>query len=275
MRSLNGAPFTYLDEDTEIGERRSRAVPLRRGLPVEPRELGRLDTGGIHRVRTEAVPDVRDPHDELHDVLVSLVAARPRPESEAQFEALARARRCFEVQAADAGGVLWGATERRGELELLFPGARFTPDHALPPGLERPSLDDPAVDVIQGHLEISGPVTVDDLLSATGLTRSAVRIALETLRPRGFAVAGHSRPRPASSGTHAGCSPASTHTRANDAAPPSARSATRNGPRSCSRGSTWRRGPNSTAGRAWRRSSSSSRDPSRRQASGSGSSPSE
>ena len=29
---LNGAPFTYLDEDTEIGERRSRAVPLRRGL---------------------------------------------------------------------------------------------------------------------------------------------------------------------------------------------------------------------------------------------------
>jgi len=34
---LNGAPFTYLDEDTEIGERRSRAVPLRRGLPVEPR----------------------------------------------------------------------------------------------------------------------------------------------------------------------------------------------------------------------------------------------
>src|SRR5204862_288986 len=50
---LNGAPFTYLDEDTEIGERRSRAVPLRRGLPVEPRELGRLDPGAIERVRAQ------------------------------------------------------------------------------------------------------------------------------------------------------------------------------------------------------------------------------
>src|SRR5207248_10687487 len=74
---LNGAPFTYLDEDTEIGERRSRAVPLRRGLPVEPRELGKLDPNAIERVRGEATPDVRVP-DELHDVLLSLVATRPR-----------------------------------------------------------------------------------------------------------------------------------------------------------------------------------------------------
>src|SRR5204863_4158711 len=73
---LNGAPFTYLDEDTEIGERRSRAVPLRRGLPVEPRELGRMDPAAIARVREEAAPVVRDP-DELHDLLLSLVVARP------------------------------------------------------------------------------------------------------------------------------------------------------------------------------------------------------
>ena len=93
---LNGAPFTYLDEDAEIGERRSRAVPLRRGLPVEPRELGRLDPDAIERVRAEATPEVRDP-DELHDVLLSLVAARPRPEWAEHFEALAGAGRSFEV----------------------------------------------------------------------------------------------------------------------------------------------------------------------------------
>src|SRR5437763_17064886 len=74
---LNGAPFTYLDEDGEIGERRSRAVPLRRGLPVEPRELGRLDPEAIERVRGEVVPDVRDP-DALHGALLALVAAPPR-----------------------------------------------------------------------------------------------------------------------------------------------------------------------------------------------------
>src|SRR6202043_2698442 len=72
---LNGAPFTYLDEDAEIGERRSRAGPLRRGLPVQARELGRLDPEAVERVRREASPDVRDA-DELHDVLLSLLATR-------------------------------------------------------------------------------------------------------------------------------------------------------------------------------------------------------
>src|ERR687894_263052 len=103
---LNGAPFTYLDEDTEIGERRSRAVPLRRGLPVEARELGRLDPRAVERVRAEATPDVRNP-DQLHDVLVSLVAARPRREWAGQFELLASAGRSFEVHRLDQADVLW------------------------------------------------------------------------------------------------------------------------------------------------------------------------
>jgi ATP-dependent helicase Lhr and Lhr-like helicase len=191
---LNGAPFTYLDEDTEIGERRSRAVPLRRGLPVEPRELGRLDPDAIERVRAEATPDVRDP-DELHDVLLSLVAARPRPEWAGHFAALAGAGRAFEVHATTN---LWAATERRAEVEALFPGARLVPDHPLPPGLV-PVLDETAaeeapVTLVQGHLDVSGPVTVDELAAATGLSRSSVTIALETLRSRGFAVSGRFEP---------------------------------------------------------------------------------
>ncbi|MBV8947601.1 MAG: DEAD/DEAH box helicase [Solirubrobacterales bacterium] len=187
---LNGAPFTYLDEDTEIGERRSRAVPLRRGLPVEPRELGRLDPAAIERVRAEASPDVRVP-DELHDVLLSLVGTRPRPDWTAHFEALVHDGRCFEVHASD-DDVLWGATERRTELEALFPDARFVPDYRLPAGLapQRDFGEDAAVTLVRGHLEISGPVTIDDLAVATGLSPSSVTIALEALRGRGFAVAG-------------------------------------------------------------------------------------
>src|SRR5215211_2205929 len=188
---LGGAPFTYLDEDTEIGERRSRAVPLRRGLPVEPRELGRLDPDAVDRVRDEATPEVRDP-DELHDVLLSLVAARPREEWTEHFEALAGAGRAFEVHAAGPG-FLWAPTERRAEIDALFPGARFEPDHPLPPGLP-PALDaagaeEAAVTLVRGHLEVSGPVTVDDL-AAIGLSPSTVTIALETLRASGFAVSG-------------------------------------------------------------------------------------
>jgi ATP-dependent helicase Lhr and Lhr-like helicase len=194
---LNGAPFTYLDEDTEIGERRSRAVPLRRGLPVEPRELGRLDPAAIERVRSEATPDVRDP-DELHDVLLSLVAVRPQLPWAEHFEALALAGRCFEVHVPVVAGVLWGATERRAALEALFPGARFVPDHppapGVPAGADAAAAEDAAVALVQGHLEISGPVTVDGLAAATGLSRSSVMIALEALRARGFAVSGEFEP---------------------------------------------------------------------------------
>jgi ATP-dependent helicase Lhr and Lhr-like helicase len=193
---LGGAPFTYLDEDTEIGERRSRAVPLRRGLPVEPHELGRLDPDAIARVRAEAAAEVRDPH-ELHDVLLSLVVARPRPEWTAHFEVLASAGRCFEVH-TNGVGVLWAATERRGELEALFACARFAPDHPLPSALTR-ELDETAAEeaagtVVRGHLDICGPVTVDELAAATGLRPTSVSVALETLRARGFAVGGRFEP---------------------------------------------------------------------------------
>jgi ATP-dependent helicase Lhr and Lhr-like helicase len=187
---LGGAPFTYLDEDAEIGERRSRAVPLRRGLPVEPRELGKLDAEAIARVRAEATPAVRDP-DELHDVLLSLVVARPRPAWAAHFEALASAGRCFEIHALEVSGILWAATERRAEVDALFPSARCVPDRPLPPGLV-PMLeaDEATVTLVRGHLEVSGPVTVDDLADATGLRPSSVTIALEALRAQGLAVAG-------------------------------------------------------------------------------------
>jgi ATP-dependent Lhr-like helicase len=194
---LGGAPFTYLDEDTEIGERRSRAVPLRRGLPVEPRELGRLDPEAIERVRAETTPELRDP-DELHDVLLSLVAAPPRADWTEHFEALVSAGRAFEVHGCGPPGGMWAATERRAEVEALFPSARLFPDHPLPPNLagERDAADaeEAAVTMVRGHLDISGPVTTEELAVATGLSTSTATVALETLRARGFAVSGRFEP---------------------------------------------------------------------------------
>jgi ATP-dependent helicase Lhr and Lhr-like helicase len=193
---LNGAPFTFLDEDTEIAERRSRAVPLRRGLPVKPRELGRLDPEAVERVRLEAAPEARDP-DELHDVLLSLVVTRPRGEWADGFETLVEAGRSFEVRRAGATEVLWAATECRPEVEVLIPGARFAPDHPLPAGiapLDATAADEAAVKLVRGHLDISGPITVDELAGVTGLAPSSVTIALEALRGRGFAVSGSFEP---------------------------------------------------------------------------------
>ena len=192
---LNGQPFTFLDEDAEIGERRSRAVPLRRGLPVEPRELGRLDPDAIERVRAEASPDLRDA-DELHDLLLSLVATRPRAEWVEFFDALVQAGRSSEVHGP--AGVMWAATERRQEVEALFPGATFVPDHPLPRGmggaLDPEAAQEAAVGLVRGHLDVAGPLTVDELADVTGLSRTSTTVALELLRGRGFAVSGHFEP---------------------------------------------------------------------------------
>ena len=111
---LSGRPFTYLD-DAPLEERRTRALSLRRGLgelgpdglPVPATELAALDPDAVAVVLDQVRPRPRDP-DELHDLLLSLVAARPVAEWAGWYDALV---------AEGRAGVLdgcWVATERRG-----------------------------------------------------------------------------------------------------------------------------------------------------------------
>ena len=92
---LNGKPFTFLD-DAPLEERRTRAVQLRRGLPLHAEALGRLDAGALDRVRAEAAPDVRGP-EELHDLLLSTVVWRAQADYAAWFAALAESGRAARV----------------------------------------------------------------------------------------------------------------------------------------------------------------------------------
>ncbi|MPY80315.1 MAG: DEAD/DEAH box helicase [Actinophytocola sp.] len=184
---LNGSPFTFLD-DAPLEERRSRAVPLRRGLPVEPDDLSALDPDAIERVRTEVRPDPRDP-DELHDVLMTVIGLRPKSEWHGWFEELVAERRAVT---ADTGrGELWAAVERRPAIELLFPEARMTPDHRSPRATVSLDRESAVAEMLRGHLEISGPSTVDDLSAATLLSTSDVTIAVARLESEGFAFRGH------------------------------------------------------------------------------------
>ncbi|MGH7609144.1 MAG: DEAD/DEAH box helicase [Candidatus Dormibacteria bacterium] len=185
---VNGRPYTFLD-DAPLEERRSRAVALRRGLPVEARDLAALDPAAIARVRQEAAPDPRDP-DELHDLLLGLQVALPRPEWQDWFEALVERGRATAVVGPQ--GRRWCAIENRTRAETLLPGWRFQPDHRPAPGAAAPDLDREAAvtEALRGHLELVGPVTGEQLVELATLPPDLVRIGLARLEAEGLVLRG-------------------------------------------------------------------------------------
>lgn len=161
---LTAKPYAFLDGGEAV-DRRTNAVPLRRGLPLHPEELARLDPDAVARVRDEIAPNPTTP-DELHDLLCSLVATPPRPEWAEFFAVLADRRRA--TVAADGRWVPLGA------------GARGSADPDLA-----------AVEAVRGHLEFWSPATATELAGATGLSATAVAVALATLENEGAALQGH------------------------------------------------------------------------------------
>ncbi|MBV8301468.1 MAG: hypothetical protein JOY68_06060 [Candidatus Dormibacteraeota bacterium] len=184
---VNGQPYTFLD-DAPLEERRSRAVQLRRGLPVDARDLGRLDVAAIDRVRDEAAPQPRD-IDELHDLLLSVVLLRPNESWQEWFVELTERGRAMTVDTGS--GMLWCAVESRRRAEALLPGAAFQPD-AQPPAALNPAVDrdDAAAHAVRGHLEVTGPVTDAELSARTAIAPAVINIALARLEGEGFVLRG-------------------------------------------------------------------------------------
>jgi ATP-dependent Lhr-like helicase len=194
---LNGKPYTFLD-DAPLEERRTRAVQLRRGLPLHAEALARLDAGALERVRAEAAPDLRGP-EELHDLLLSTVVWHPQEEYAPWFTALVGAGRAALLTVATGGDAagresvkLWCAAERRRWAEVLFPTAVFDPTPApdQPADAESPDADVVVAEAVRGHLEVAGPVTVPELAARTGLADSRIRVGLGRLEAEGFAMRG-------------------------------------------------------------------------------------
>ena len=192
---LSGRPYTFLD-DAPLEERRTRAVALRRGLPLHTIELGRLDPDAIARVREEARPDPRDP-EELHDLLLELVLMRPEPRWSGWLDALVKDGRAATL--LTAAGPFWLAQERRGSAEALFPGARFTPEargSLDPAGPEGTDAERAAAAVVRGHLGCLGPTTAGELAARTGLSPGTVEGALALLEAEGVLLRGRFDPEP-------------------------------------------------------------------------------
>ncbi|MGH9105810.1 MAG: DEAD/DEAH box helicase [Acidimicrobiales bacterium] len=203
---VNSEPYTYLD-DAPLEERRARQVQVRRGLPVEARDLSRLDAAALEKVRAEAAPAPRGP-EEVHDLLLSTLVHRPEPAWREWYAGLEAAGRVMQVYpaAARAGGAadlegqtgtagpLWCATERRDWVEALFPRARFRPDRRLPGAAGTRDPDEAAATAVRGHLELNGPVTAEYLAASCGLPISRARVGLARLEAEGFAMQGRFDP---------------------------------------------------------------------------------
>ncbi|MGH9008897.1 MAG: Lhr family helicase, partial [Acidimicrobiia bacterium] len=166
---LTAKPYAFLD-DAEAVDRRTNAVRLRRGLPVDLSTIGRLDPEAIARVREEVTPDPKSA-DDLHDLLLSLVVTPARAAWRPMFDELA-ARGRVQSDTGPDGVERWWATESAADAR---------------------ALDDEQVlaSVLRGHLDLSGPVTAAELVDLCALTPSKVAIGLAVLEQAGFVLQGH------------------------------------------------------------------------------------
>ncbi|WP_234023722.1 DEAD/DEAH box helicase [Sorangium cellulosum] len=200
---LNANPYAFLD-DAPLEERRARAVRVRRGLPAEVAErLGGLDPEVIAEVVEEARPRARD-EDELHELLldrVALPAAEGAQRGFARlFAALAAAGRAAEVSAAapgaPPGAPRWVATERRPLVEVIWPGAVFTPDVVVPPAVREAAGADRGAAItalVRGFLSAAGPATTEEIARRLDVPADEALAALARIELSGGAMRGRFR----------------------------------------------------------------------------------
>ncbi|HEX6503330.1 MAG TPA: DEAD/DEAH box helicase [Terriglobales bacterium] len=209
---LNANPYAYLD-DAPLEERRARAVEMRRILPESVlQEVGKLDPAAIAQVREEAWPDVRDT-DELHDVLMTLVAfpedaptrvemaalgrlMQPESIPEAQwgsyFESLLRDGRVAVAIVPEEGTAsrrYWVAAERARSFAALFPATRFESE-IRDVESSAPSRDDALLAAVTGWMSHIGPTTGRWLAETLGQPVSEVDKALLRLEASGAILRG-------------------------------------------------------------------------------------
>ncbi|HEY6037088.1 MAG TPA: DEAD/DEAH box helicase, partial [Kofleriaceae bacterium] len=215
---LNANPYAFLD-DAPLEERRTRAVQLRRGLPVEPGDISTaLDPTAILLAGEEVAPIVRDV-DELHDALLALwLVPEPRgellaPEARDWFDGLRRNGRATRVTWFVAGKpevplalgtgvtevpgiayVAWVATERLGAVRaVLGNDVSCDPAVATPAWSTVPERDVAINKIVSSHLDHRGPVNTRELAAELGLPLPDVLGALLQLEGDGAILRGSFR----------------------------------------------------------------------------------
>jgi ATP-dependent helicase Lhr and Lhr-like helicase len=191
---VNSEPYTFLD-DAPLEERRARQVQLRRGLPVEARDLTRLDGAAVGKVRAEVAPSPRSA-EELHDMLLSTLVHKGQTDWQDWFQELVASGRAMLV--------------RRSE-EVAMEGAPAPPRAEEPSPVDRGASAPPAADVPAappGEDVRGAPPAVLGLWCATE-RRDWVEALLPdaSFEPDFRLPEGAKRPRPAAGATSAAGAP--------------------------------------------------------------------
>jgi len=195
---LNANPYAFLD-DAPLEERRARAVSMRRTLPIEAAsELGRLEPEAIAVVVRDAWPTVRD-RNELHDVLLSLVAVSDREMVDWRLwaDALLTEGRVTRWAVAE-NEPRWVATERVPLARALWPDGAASPPVTVPEELSNDvAREDASLAHVRGWLEVLGPVSAEALAERLGLPQADISIALAALERTGVVLQGRFTPNAA------------------------------------------------------------------------------
>jgi ATP-dependent Lhr-like helicase len=168
---LNAMPYAFLD-DAPLEERRARAVLLRRALPEGADELGALRPDAIRSAADDAWPAVRDA-EELHDALIGWVlfpeeALGRLPEDAPRWmESLIREGRAFCL--VTNGRRYWAAAEARDWI---------------------PRAGKPLLPMVRGWIEVSGPVSAQELAGILGFPAQDIDAALIQLEGEGLILRG-------------------------------------------------------------------------------------
>jgi ATP-dependent helicase Lhr and Lhr-like helicase len=191
---LNANPYAFLD-DAPLEERRARAVSLRRVDPWLGREFGRLDPAAIDEVRKQAWPEARNA-DELHDLLlgVGLLPIDLRGDWQSLADELKENGRAATAAWENESMVrqAYVAAERTDLIRLALGAVSLNPPVALPLDFSESaaSPEDAVKKIVQGWLEVSGPVTATDLGARLGIARGKIDAALIALESAGVAMRG-------------------------------------------------------------------------------------
>jgi ATP-dependent Lhr-like helicase len=200
---LVAQPYAFLD-NAPLEERRVHAVYSRRWNSMsEASAMAQLDEAAIAKVKEEVWPLVRN-SDELYDALMvagfltlSEIEKNEDPDVMAVYmKELISDNRATKVSLPGNKNEYWLAVERLPEFRKIFPHLKQAPEIPIPEEItaQTEKIVNPLVEILRSRLDISGPVTVQEIGRLIPVGEAAVEQSFLALENEGFVFRGHFSP---------------------------------------------------------------------------------